>query len=81
MVIHILFLIVRYWEWINDVYGTMMIFWNEQESLFFGFSNYQSYYPIAGGWMNSLHCPHGYVTFVEQVGETRWYSIRMCGDC
>jgi hypothetical protein len=38
-----------YWEWIDDSYGTMMVYWNKRESIFFGFHSSQDFYPISGG--------------------------------
>lgn len=59
----------------------MMIYWNEKESIFFGFSAYQSYYPISGGWLQNNNCPHGYSAFIEQRGDIRYYGLSLCNAC
>jgi hypothetical protein len=71
-----------YWEWIDNIYGTMMIYWNARESLFFGFHNFQEHYPISGGWTRDVECPGGYATFVQWVGDDiRQYKLRVCNGC
>jgi hypothetical protein len=71
-----------YWEWINDIYGTMMIYWNQKESIFFGFHNYQEHYPISGGWTRDVECPGGYATFLQWVGDDiRQYKLHVCNGC
>ena len=52
-----------WWDWAilrseddddEPSYGTMMIEYNPKESITFGFSVTQSYYPISGGYVTEL---------------------------
>jgi hypothetical protein len=58
-----------YWEWIDDSYGTMMVYWNKRESIFFGFHSSQEFYPISGG------CKYMFCTnAIRRVVASRTYN-------
>jgi hypothetical protein len=67
---------VWWWDWAvfrgtnyERSYGTMMIEYNPKESITFGFSVTQSYYPISGGCVTThakeacFGTPHSLSTF------------------
>ena len=77
-----------WWDWAvfrgtnyERSYGTMMIEYNPRESLTFGFSVTQSYYPISGGYLTTNQCPGGYATFQQQDGDVRYYMLYICKGC
>jgi len=72
-----------YWEWIDDQYGTMLIYYNQRESLFFGFTARQTYYPVSGGFRFQNQCPHGYASFLkyDETRELRYYRLYLCNAC
>jgi len=78
-----------WWDWAvqrgsdySVYYGTMMIEWNVRESIAFGFSSTQSYWPVTGGFLSDNSCPHGYVRFDRSTdgGDTRFYKLYLCGE-
>jgi len=79
-----------WWDWAvqrqsqgSVYYGTMMIEYNDKESIAFGFSSTQEYYPITGGFLEDNTCPHGYVRFnySEEDGDKRVYQLYLCNAC
>ena len=78
-----------FWDWALSgttvatyrAYGTMMVEYDPQQSVAFGFSNTQTNYPVTGGYLNSNSCPNGYVTFNNQIGDTRYYRLYLCSPC
>ena len=77
-----------WWDWAvfrntnyERSYGTMMIEYNPRESLTFGFSVTQSYYPISGGYLTANQCPGGYAAFQQQDGDVRYYMLYICSGC
>ena len=79
-----------WWDWAvqrgsngNIYYGTMMVEFNERESISFGFSSTQDYYAITGGYLEDNACPNGYVRFAYEADDRDWrvYTLYTCGGC